>query len=331
MVTLFCFYLAYSKLNSCFYYHTGLQQSGSNQGLGEYHSPTHSPLPHAYGSGSGHPIISQSNTMPTLSSLHGTSHFTAQNSNTAYSMSQHNQNSYTNPLPTYSTNSYGLTNQHQVSFTNPVTAPLGSNIGQMSNTLAGLHNNLHGLTGNLSGMSLGSTLTGGPTLTGTMAPLTGTGLTSCLNNVQPSLGGGYTSTLGGMQSTLTGGIGNALSNLTGGHQLGGLSTSLSGTAYGAGTGTYTNPLMSSGMGTNAMNMKIKPLDEIDLGMSRYGTTSNAMARVSTPVTPHQAVWNLGLENQYGTDRLGGIDTSYDRNSRALARIMPNSGLEVDSK
>lgn len=244
-------------------------------------------------------------------------------------MSSHNPtSSYSNQVPAYSSNSYGLSNTHQVTFTNPVTAPLGNNIGQISSTLAGLQSNLQNITGNMSGMSLGSALTG-HTLTGTMAGMPGTGLTSCYNNVQSSLSGGLTGALGGIQSSLTGGIGNALSNLTGGTH--GLNTSLTGTT-GYGTGTYTNPLLSS-MGPNPMNIKLKPLDEIDLGLGRYGTTTSGVGRVATPVTPHQPSWNLGLDSQFGTDRLGGMDAgfSHDRNQRALSRILPNSGMEIDGK
>ncbi|XP_049879381.1 RIMS-binding protein 2-like isoform X10 [Pectinophora gossypiella] len=307
----------------------GMQPSGSNQALGmELHSPTPSPLPHSYGTTVGHAAICQSSTMPTLSSLHATGQFTAPSSNSvAYSMSAHNPTSYSNPVPAYSTNSYGLTNTHQVTFTNPVTAPLVNNIGQISSTLAGLQSNLQNITGNVSGMNLGGGLSG-PTLTGTMS---GAGLTSGLSNVQTSLSGGLTSTLGGIQSTLTGGLGNALTNLTGGTQLGGLSTSLGQGTSAYGTGTYTNPLLSSGLGSNPMNMKIKPLDDIDLGLGRYGTTSSGVGRVATPVTPHQPSWSLGLDSQFGTDRLGGLDSSliHDRSQRALSRIMPNSGLEMD--
>ncbi|XP_053617014.1 RIMS-binding protein 2 isoform X4 [Plodia interpunctella] len=304
----------------------GMQSSGSNQALGEFHSPNPSPLPHSYTSTTGHVAICQSNTMPTLSSLHAASQLSAPNSNSVgYSMSAHNPTSFSNPIPAYSTNTY-LANPHQVTFTNPVTAPMVNNIGQISSTLAGLQSNLQNITGNMSAMSLGSALTG-PTLTGTIA---GSGLTSCLNNVQTSLSGGLTSTLGGIQSSLTG-LTNPLGNLTGGTQLSALNTSLTGTNVYGTTGTYTNPLLSSGLGTNTMNIKLKPLDEIDLGLGRFGTTTTGTGRVATPVTPHQAGWNLGLDSQYGPDRLGGIDTgfSHDRNQRALSRIMPNSGLDMD--
>lgn len=309
---------------------TGIQSSGSNQGIGEFHSPTPSPLPHSYTSTAGHVAICQSNTMPTLSSLHATGQFTAPSSNSvAYSMSAHNPVSYANPVSAYSTNAY-LTNTHQVTFTNPVTAPLVNNIGQITSTLAGLQSNLQSITGNVSAMNLGGGLSA-PGMTGTIS---GTGLTSCLNNVQTSLSGGLTSTLGGMQSTLTGGLGNALSNLSAVTQLGGLNTSLTGTnAYGTGTGTYTNPLLSTGLGSNPMNIKLKPLDEIDLGIGRYGTTTSGVGRVATPVTPHQPSWSLGLDSQYGTDRLGGLDSGFghDRNQRTLSRIMPNPGLDIDGE
>lgn len=308
---------------------SGMQSSGSNQALGEFHSPTPSPLPHSYTSTAGHAAICQSNTMPTLSSLHAAGQFTAPSSNSvAYSMSAHNPTSYSNPVSAYSTNTY-LTNPHQVTFTNPVTAPLVNNISQITSTLAGLQSNLQNITGNVSGMNLGTGLSG-TGLTGTMS---GTGLTSCLNNVQTSLShGGLTSTLSGIQSSLTGALGNPLSNITGGTQLGTLNTSLTGTNV-YGTGTYTNPLLSSGLGTNAMNIKLKPLDEIDLGMGRYGTTTTGVGRVATPVTPHQPSWSLGLDSQFGQDRIAGIDTgfSHDRNQRALSRIMPNTGLEMDGE
>lgn len=306
-----------------------MQPSCSNQALGDFHSPAPSPLPHSYTSTVGHVAICQSNTMPTLSSLHATGPFTAPSSNSVhYSMSTHNPTSYSNPVSAYSTNSYGLPNTHQVTFTNPVTAPLGNNLGQISSTLAGLQSNLQNITGNVSGMNLGGGLTGSG-LPGTMG---GTSLASCLNNVQTSLSGGLASTLGGIQSTLSG-IGNPLSNLTGGTQLGGMNTSLGGSNVYGTTGTYTNPLLSSGLGTNHMNIKLKPLDEIDLGLGRYGTTNTGVGRVATPVTPHQPSWSLGLDSQFGTDRLGALDSgfSHDRNQRALSRIMPNSGMEMDGE
>ncbi|XP_013144153.1 PREDICTED: RIMS-binding protein 2 isoform X2 [Papilio polytes] len=304
----------------------GMQSSGSNQALGEFHSPTPSPLPHSYSSTTGHVAICQSNTMPTLSSLHATGQFTAPNSNSvAYSMSAHNPTSYSNPIPSYSTNTYGLSNTHQVSFTNPVTAPLVNSISQISSTLAGLQSNLQNITGNVSAMSLGGTLTG-PTLTGTMA---GSGLTG-LNTVPTSLPGAITHTLG-LQSSLAGGIGN-ITNIATGTQLSALNTSLTGTAaYGTSAGTYTNPLLTGGLPGTSMNIKLKPLDEIDLGLGRYGTNTSNIVRVPTPVTPHQPTWNLGLDSQFGTDRLGGLDPgfSHDRNQRGLTRMMPNAGLDMD--
>lgn len=265
--------------------------------------------------------------MPTLSSLHTGGQFSAPNSNSvSYSMSAHNPTSYSNPVSAYSTNSYGLSNTHQVTFTNPVTAPLVNSIGQISNTLSGLQSNLQNMTSNVSGMNLGGGLTG-PGMTGTIS---GTGLTSCLNNAPTSLSSGLTSALGGLQASLTGTLGNALTNLTSGTQLGNLNTSLSAGAYGSGTGTYTNPLLSTGLGSNPMNIKLKPLDDIDI-MSRYATATSGVGRVATPVTPHQPTWNLGLDNQFGTDRLGGMDSgfSHDRNQRGLTRIMPTTGLELD--
>ncbi|CAH0713674.1 unnamed protein product, partial [Brenthis ino] len=301
----------------------GIQSSGSNQALGDFHSPIPSPLPHSYTSVTGHAALCQSNTMPTLSSLHATSQFTAPSSNSvAYSMSAHNPSSYSNPVPA----SFGMTNAHQVTFTNPVTAPLVNNINQISSTLAGLQSNLQNMTGNVSGMNLGATLVG-PSMTGTM---TGAGLSSGLNNPPTSLSGGLSSALAGIQSNLTSALGNPLSNLTSGTQIGALNTSLTGTnAYGTGVGTYTNPLVPSGLGTNTMNIKLKPIDEIDLGLSRYGTNNPSMVRAATPVTPHQPTWNLGLESQFGTDRIGNLDTFlHDRGPRAI-RLLPNNMLDVD--
>ncbi|XP_047521880.1 RIMS-binding protein 2 isoform X8 [Pieris napi] len=300
----------------------GIQQSGSNQGLGEYHSPTPSPLPHSYTSTTGHNItLCQSNTMPTLSSLHA--QYTASNPNTAaYSMSAHNPTSYANAVSA----PYGLTNTHQVTFTNPVTAPLVNNINQISSTLAGLQSNLHNLTGNVSAMTLGNALTG-TAITGTMA---GSGLSSCLNNVPTSLSSGLTSTLAGIQSSLTGALGNTLSNLTGGTQIGALNTNLTSTSvYGTGSGTYTNPLLTSGLGTNPMNIKLKPMDEIDLGLGRYGTNNPTMIRAVTPVTPHQPSWSLGLDSQF-PDRLAGLESSlyHDRGQRNM-RLLQNNLLDMD--
>lgn len=263
--------------------------------------------------------------MPTLSVLHATGQFTAPSSNSvAYSMSTHNPTCYANPVSAYSTGSYGLSNTHQVTFTNPVTAPLVNSIGQISSTLAGLQSNLQNITGNVSAMNLSSGLTG----TGVSGTIPGTGLTG-LNNVQTSLPS-LTSTLGGIQSTLTGPLGNALTNMSTGTQLAALNTSLSGTsAYG--TGTYTNPILSTGLTTNPLNIKLKPLDEIDLGITRFTSTTSGVGRVGTPVTPHQPSWSLGLDNQFGTDRLASLDTafSHDRNQRALMRILPNPVLDID--
>lgn len=319
---------------------TGIQSSGSNQGLGEFHSPTPSPLPHSYtstghGGGhssghsghhsshhSGHTAICQSSTMPTLSSLHATGQFTAPSSNSvSYSMSAHNPTSYSNPVSSYSTNTYGLSNAHQVTFTNPVTAPIVNSIGQLSHTLTGLQNNLQNITSNVSGLNLGSGMAG-PGLTGTIG---GSAMTGCLNNPTTSLPGGLTGTLGGIPSSIAGSLGNALTNLAAANQLGAINATLN--AYSSGTGTYTNPLLSStGLTNNPMNIKLKPLDEIDL-IGRYGTTSG-VNRVVTPVTPHQPSWNLGLDSQFATDRVGLDGFSHDRN-RGLSRVMTNTGLELD--
>ncbi|XP_050668383.1 peripheral-type benzodiazepine receptor-associated protein 1 [Leptidea sinapis] len=300
----------------------GIQQSGSNQALGEFHSPTPSPLPH-YSSSTGHNLaLCQSNTMPTLSSLHAVGQYTAPCSNSvAYSMSSHNPSSYTNPVSV----SYGLSNPHQVTFSNPVTAPLVNNINQISSTLTGLQTNLQNLAGNVSGMTLGSTL-GGTALTGTMA---GSGLTGHLNNASTNLTSGLTNALSGIQSSLTGALGNTLSNLTGATQIGGLNTNMTSTnLYGTGTGTYTNPLLTSGLGSNAMNIKLKPMDEIDLGLGRYGTHNPSMIRAATPVTPHQPNWSLGLDSQF-PDRLGALESTMYHGPRNMRHIPNNMMLDID--
>ncbi|VVC97863.1 unnamed protein product [Leptidea sinapis] len=299
-----------------------IQQSGSNQALGEFHSPTPSPLPH-YSSSTGHNLaLCQSNTMPTLSSLHAVGQYTAPCSNSvAYSMSSHNPSSYTNPVSV----SYGLSNPHQVTFSNPVTAPLVNNINQISSTLTGLQTNLQNLAGNVSGMTLGSTL-GGTALTGTMA---GSGLTGHLNNASTNLTSGLTNALSGIQSSLTGALGNTLSNLTGATQIGGLNTNMTSTnLYGTGTGTYTNPLLTSGLGSNAMNIKLKPMDEIDLGLGRYGTHNPSMIRAATPVTPHQPNWSLGLDSQF-PDRLGALESTMYHGPRNMRHIPNNMMLDID--
>lgn len=260
--------------------------------------------------------------MPTLSSLHATGQFTAPSSNSvSYSMSAHNPTSYANPVSSYSTNAYGLSNTHQVTFTNPVSAPMVNSVG-LSNTLSGLQNNLHNLTSNVSALNLGSAMTG----TGLTGNIGASAMSSVLNNTTTSLPGGFTGTLGGIPSSVAGSLGNALSNLAAANQLGAMNASLN--AYSSGTGTYTNPLLSStGLTNNPLNIKLKPLDEIDL-LGRYGTTSG-VNRVVTPVTPHQPSWNLGLDSQYGTDRVGGLDGfSHDRN-RGLSRVMTNTGLDLD--
>lgn len=67
---------------------------------------------------------------------------------------------------------------------------------------------------------------------------------------------------------------------------------------------FTNPMPLTG--PVGMNIKLKPLEEVDLGAGR---------RVATPCTPHPPTWGLGTT-------LGLTDT------RPLSRMLPD-GLDND--
>lgn len=220
---------------------------------------------------------------------------------------------------------------HQVTFANPVTAPLSNNISQISSTLAGIQSTLPGLSAGLSnnvtGMGLSTSLQN--QLTGTLT--SGNTLTGCLSNVQNPLSSGLTGTLTGMQNSLTGGIGtnlsNALSGLTGNTNLSGLSSNLS-----YGQSTYTNPLIGSGLsGSNAMNIKLKPLEEMELSAGRYGG-----GRAATPVTPHhQTPWAMeGLSGQFGLDGIGALNPGFIHSqARPMSRMIPSvpGALDMDGE
>lgn len=300
--------------------------SGSSHTIGDYHStPVSSPLHTSSHAASNHAPISQSSTMPTLSTMmHGSSQpYTLPNSTSVnYSMVGHTS-SYANPVSSYAPSSYVSSGGHQVTFANPVTAPLSNNISQISSTLAGIQSTLPGLTSGLSN-SMGLT-------TSLQNQLSGNTLSGCLSNVQNPLSAGLTGTLTGMQSSLTGGIGtnlsNALSGLTGNTNLSGLSSNLS-----YGQSTYTNPLIGSGLsGSNAMNIKLKPLEEMELGAGRFGG-----GRAATPVTPHhQTSWGMeGLSGQFGLDGIGALNPGFVHSqTRPMSRMIPNvpGGLDMDGK
>lgn len=272
--------------------------------------------------------------MPTLSAMHGSSQpYSLSNSTSVnYSMSGgHNPaSSYSNPVSSYAQSSYVSSGGHQVTFANPVTAPLSNNINQISSTLAGIQSTLPGLStglsNNVTGLGLSSTLQNQLTGNITSNLTSGNALTGCLSNVQNTLSSGLTGTLTGM----TGGIGtnlsSALSGITGNANLSGLSSNLS-----YGTGTYTNPLISGGLsGNNAMNIKLKPLEEMELGAGRYGT-----GRAATPVTPHhQASWAMeGLSGQYGLDGIGALNPGFVHSQRPMSRMISSvpGAMDMDGE
>lgn len=131
-----------------------------------------------------------------------------------------------------------------------------------------------------------------------------------------------------MQNSLTGGIGSNLTNPLSGltnTNLSGLSSNL-----GYGQGPYVNPMVGGMAGSNAMNIKLKPLEEMELGAGRYA------GRAATPVTPHhQPSWALEtLGGQYTLDGLGALNPGFVHSqARPLSRMMPNvpGGMDMDGK
>lgn len=144
--------------------------------------------------------------------------------------------------------------------------------------------------GSVTGGGVGNVLGSG--LTGTSS-CGGPGVSSMIGNV------GTVTGLSGLSST------NPLNSTTLA-SLGGYNTS----SY----STYTNPLLSSG----AMNIKLKPLDDLDLGVSRYG---NRAGTPCSPIPPN--TW--GLDSYPGID---GVNPAFMHTQRPLSRI---GGLDLESK
>lgn len=118
-------------------------------------------------------------------------------------------------------------------------------------------------------------------------------------------------TTGSMLGGATSGLANLSMNSTLPANLGYTSSSYS---------TYTNPLLSSG----PMSMKLKPLDEIDMG--RY---SNPGAnRSGTPLSPIPS--NSWALDSYGAGGLDGVNPTFMHTSvqRPLSRL---GGLDLDSE
>lgn len=86
--------------------------------------------------------------------------------------------------------------------------------------------------------------------------------------------------------------------------------------------TYTNPLLASG----AMNMKLKPLDEIDLGLGRYSTGAN---RSGTPLSPIPS--NSWALDSYGGPGLDGVNPTFMHTSGGQRPLSRLGGLDLDSK
>lgn len=83
--------------------------------------------------------------------------------------------------------------------------------------------------------------------------------------------------------------------------------------------TYTNPLLTSG----ALNVKLKPLDEIDLGLGRYSASAGAN-RSGTPLSPIPSnCW--GLDSYTGLD---GVNPTFMHTQRPLSRL---GGLDLDGE
>lgn len=82
--------------------------------------------------------------------------------------------------------------------------------------------------------------------------------------------------------------------------------------------TYTNPLLASG----ALSMKLKPLDEIDLGLGRYSTQAN---RSGTPLSPIPSnSWGLDSYNS----GLEAVNPTFMHTQRPLSRL---GGLDLDGE
>lgn len=112
-------------------------------------------------------------------------------------------------------------------------------------------------------------------------------------------------------SSVLGGAASGLANLS-------LNSTLPANLGYTSSSYYTNPLLSSG----AMSMKLKPLDEIDLG--RYSTPG--ANRSGTPLSPIPS--NSWALDSYGAGGLDGVNPTFMHTSlqRPLSRL---GGLDLD--
>lgn len=134
---------------------------------------------------------------------------------------------------------------------------------------------------------------------------------------------GASHTYGGGQSSVLGATTAGLGNLS-------LSSTLPGNLGGYNSSsysTYTNPLLASG----ALSMKLKPLDEIDLGLGHRYSSSGAN-RGGTPLSPIPT--NSWMLDSYGAGGVGGLDgvnPTFMHTSgiqRPLSRL---GGLDLDGE
>lgn len=87
--------------------------------------------------------------------------------------------------------------------------------------------------------------------------------------------------------------------------------------------TYTNPLLTSG----AMSMKLKPLDEIDLGLGRYSTGAN---RGGTPLSPLPSnSWALDSYGNMGG--MDGVNPTFMHTSGGQRPLSRLGGLDLDGE
>lgn len=92
-----------------------------------------------------------------------------------------------------------------------------------------------------------------------------------------------------------------------------LPLSLSGYNPSSSYSTYTNPLLTSA----GMNIKLKPLEELELSVGRYGQ------RAGTPCSPIPPT-SWGMDSFSGID---GVNPAFMHTQRPLSRI----GLDLESK
>lgn len=155
-------------------------------------------------------------------------------------------------------------------------------------------------------------LSGAPVASSYTYPTVGSISAGGVGNV---LGTGITGTSsmgGGGVSSLLGTVGaSGLSGLTSTT----LPLSLAGYNTSSSYSTYTNPLLASG----GMNVKLKPLDDLDLSaMQRY---TNRAGTPCSPIPPNS--W--GLDSYSGID---GVNPAFMHTQRPLSRI---GGLDLESE